>query len=79
MAKFDQQKRRFRRRVGALGAMLAAGSFTPGTGAAPLKTTHLTAEQALQVLKDGNARFMADKPEPVPLLEGDNEPGPYFI
>lgn len=61
----DQDKRRFFRRVGAVGAALASSAFPPGSYAAPLNTTNLTAEQALQVLKEGNARFMADKPEPV--------------
>lgn len=65
MAKFDQYKRWFFRRVGVLSAALASGAWAPSSGAAPVKTTNLTGEQVLQLLKDGNARFMADKPEPV--------------
>lgn len=65
MTKFDQHKRRFFRRVGALGAAFASGSFTLSSYAAAPKATNLTAEHALQILKDGNARFMADKPEPI--------------
>ncbi|MGF6276206.1 carbonic anhydrase [Massilia sp. UYP11] len=65
MTKFDQHKRGFFRHVGVLGATLASGSLIQNSHAEPLKASQLTAEQALQVLKDGNARFMADKAEPV--------------
>jgi carbonic anhydrase len=65
MSKFDQHKRRFFRHIGVLGAALASGNLVSDSYAAPPKTAQLTAEQALQVLKEGNARFMADKAEPV--------------
>lgn len=65
MCKFDQDKRLFLRQVGAIGTGLVSGAWAPEIYAAGPKAAHLTAEQALQLLKDGNARFMADKPEPV--------------
>ena len=40
---------------------LSVGAFTPAHAAG--KTTDLTADQALQRLKDGNRKFMADTPD----------------
>lgn len=67
MFEFDQHKRRFFRHVGGVGAVFASGTWVADSYAATPKAANVTAEQALQLLKDGNARFMADKPEPVVL------------
>jgi carbonic anhydrase len=48
---------------------LGAGALTPAHAAG--KTTDLTADQALQRLKDGNRRFMAD-PDQTPATQMDN-------
>jgi carbonic anhydrase len=42
-----------------------AGAFSPAHAAG--KKTDLTADQALQVLKEGNHKFMADSPMQVPM------------
>lgn len=66
MSKFHLHKRRFFQHVGVMSAALASGTWVPtSSAAAPKAPPNLTAEQALALLKEGNARFMADKPEPV--------------
>ena len=49
---------------------LGAGALTPAHAAG--KTTDLTADQALQRLKDGNRKFMADAPVQTPAAQMDN-------
>src|SRR3954469_13349577 len=49
---------------------LGAGALTPAHAAG--KTTDLTADQALQRLKDGNRKFMADTPDQTPAVQMDN-------
>ena len=49
---------------------LGAGALTPAHAAG--KTTDLTADQALQRLKDGNRKFMADTPDQTPAVKMDN-------
>ena len=66
MSKFDLHKRRFFQHAGVMSAALASGTWVSTSHAAAAKApANLTAEQALALLKEGNARFMADKPEPV--------------
>jgi len=45
-----------------IGALLAASLPSSGRAAGPTPRTTLTGEQALQVLKDGNEAFRADRP-----------------
>jgi len=53
----------------ALGAgSLAAGAFAPARAAG--KSTDLTADQALQLLKEGNQKFVADNPSAAPVNRG---------
>src|SRR4051794_35434646 len=49
---------------------LGAGALPPAHAAG--KTTDLTADQALQRLKDGNRKFMADTPDQTPAVKMDN-------
>ena len=49
---------------------LGAGALTPAHAAG--KTTDLTADQALQRLKDGNRKFMADTPDQTAAAQMDN-------
>jgi carbonic anhydrase len=65
MAHFSQHKRNSLRQLSVLGTAIGAVMLCPYSPAAPAAKATMTAEQALQLLKEGNARFMADRPEPV--------------
>jgi carbonic anhydrase len=59
----DQQKRQSLLKIGCCGVALAS-TFTLGSShAAPGKKTTLTAQQALDLLKEGNAKFVSDTPQ----------------
>ena len=52
----------------AAGLTLGAGALAPARAAG--KKTDLTADQALQLLKDGNRKFVADSPDPTAATQG---------
>lgn len=60
MSVFDEQKRLFFRRVGWCGTAIAAAAYSGASPAAGARKTNLTAQQALDVLKEGNARFLSE-------------------
>src|SRR3982750_3098229 len=51
--------------LAAVGLNLGAGALAPARAAG--KKTDLTADQALQLLKDGNQKFVADSPAQAPV------------
>jgi carbonic anhydrase len=65
MAQHDQQKRNSLLQLASLGAAAGAAMLSPSSLAAPAPKSTITAAQALELLKEGNARFMADRPESV--------------
>jgi carbonic anhydrase len=52
----------------AAGLNLGAGALAPARAAG--KKTDLTPDQALQLLKDGNRKFVADNPDPAAAIQG---------
>jgi len=62
MAETNQSKRRFFKRLCCGGAALGASLSVPGVHAAGGIKTGLSPAQALALLKEGNAKFVADTP-----------------
>jgi carbonic anhydrase len=58
----DQQKRQFLRHLACCGGAVASTLYLGNSYAAPGKKTNLTPEQALNLLKEGNAKFVSDTP-----------------
>jgi carbonic anhydrase len=67
MSEVNQEKRQFFRQICCGGAALGAAAYFGNTYAATGKKTDLTPQQALAVLKKGNAEFVAGGPSR-PLL-----------
>lgn len=63
MTRFDQYKRRLLLKLSAASLTIGAGPFVQSSHAAAAGGTRIAAEQALALLKEGNARFIIDKPE----------------
>jgi carbonic anhydrase len=67
MNELNTAKRQFLKRMCTCGTAAAAVAYSGMTYAAPGKKTTLTGQQALDLLKEGNAQFIADKPRPLIL------------
>ena len=65
MTQHHQKKRDFLRQLVSLGVAAGSVAFSPASLAAPGPKATITAAQALALLKEGNARFIADRPESV--------------
>ena len=61
--KHDQQKRQFLRHISCCGGALAATFYSGNIQAAVSKKTDLTPRQALNLLKEGNAKFINENPQ----------------
>lgn len=58
----DQNKRQFLRKISCCGGAIASTFYVGNSFAAPGKKTNLTPQQALNLLKEGNAKFITDTP-----------------
>jgi carbonic anhydrase len=65
MTHFSKHKRDSLRQLSFFGTAIGAVMLGPHSLAAPAAKATVTAAQALQLLKDGNARFMEDRPQAV--------------
>ncbi|WP_020656623.1 carbonic anhydrase [Massilia niastensis] len=65
MSELSTSKRQFFKTLCACGTAVAAAAYSEMAYSAPGKKTTLTGQQALDLLKEGNAQFTADKPHPV--------------
>lgn len=65
MAHHNQPKRDSLRQLASIGAAVGAAVLAPASLAAPGPKSTVSAARALEMLKEGNARFIADRPESV--------------
>lgn len=65
MAHHNQPKRDSLRQLASIGAAVGAAVLAPASLAAPGPKATVSAARALEMLKEGNARFIADRPESV--------------
>ena len=63
MSIHDQKKRQFLRNIGYGGGVLATTFYAGNIQAAVSKKTNLTPRQALDLLKEGNAKFITENPQ----------------
>ena len=63
MSTYDQQKRQFLRKISCCGGALASTFYAGNSQAAASKKTTLTPQQALDLLKEGNSKFISDSPQ----------------